>query len=257
LFCTFSRISIAQPIDFQLNPGVKTEFAYKLFINFDSKKREMYLKEKGESPSIFDKIFSFFSGDFHAADVTDVVFKSSNNVKITSTINPSKLIRYAIGDKSIRRDSTSLLNKTNFISNSYAEKRGDSPTSTARIDYKTMKVNFYEAANLVRTESIKYDCSDMLAIIYEGVGKIIKEKPFCINDSKSIKTMTFAPAEISDIVLNGVTHKARRYYKLTSKNDSSKFEIWLDEISKFPLKYQIGLSDTYAATLRFELISYK
>ena len=235
----------------------KSEFKYKLILKVDLKKREKILKENGESPTIYDKALSLINGDFYAADVIDVVESKGDTLKISSVMSPTTVLSYALGDKALRRDSASVLGKSGFNSISYAEKRGDSPKTTARTDYKTMKVSFYEGVKIDRTEAIKNDSFDMLSIIYEGVGLSSKGKSYLVNNSKSVKPMTFEVGEVWDIAIDGKKYKARRYFKKTSKADSATFEIWIDEERKIPLRYQIGLSDAYGATMLFELNSYK
>lgn len=235
----------------------KAEFKYKLILKVDLKKREKILKDNGESPTIYDKALSLLSGDFHAANVVDVVESNAERLKVSSIMSPTTVISLALGDKVLRRDSLSTLTKSGFSSTSYAEKRGDAATNTARADYKAMKVSFYEGTKLNRTEGIKAETHDMLSIIYHGVGLNAKNKSYFINNSKSVKAMSFEAGEIWDISINGKKYKAKRYFKKTSKTDSATFEIWIDEESKIPLRYQIGLSDAYGASMLFELNSYK
>jgi hypothetical protein len=235
----------------------KSEFKYKLILKIDLKKREKILKESGETPTIYDKALSLINGDIYAADVIDTVENNGTTLKISSVMSPTTVLSYALGDKTLRRDSLSTQSKSGFISTSYAEKRGDSARTTARTDYKSAKVSFYDGAKLDKVESIKNDSSDMLSIIYEGVGIASKAKSYLVNNSKSVKPMSFEIGEIWDISINGKKYKAKRYYKKTTKADSATFEIWIDEETKIPLRYQIGLSDTYGATMLFELNGYK
>ncbi len=238
-------------------PSYKSEYKYKLILKVDFKKREKILKESGESPTIYDKALSLINGDFHAADVVEVVDSNAETLKISSVMSPTTVLSLALGDKALRRDSLSTFGKSGFSSTSYAEKRGDSPRTTARTDYKTMKTSFYEGAKLDHVEAVKTETYDMLSIIYEGVGLSAKGKSYSVNNSKSVKPMTFEVGEVWDISINGQKYKARRYFKKTSKADSATFEIWIDEESKIPLRYQIGLSDVYGATMLFELNNYK
>lgn len=235
----------------------KAEFNYKLILKIDLKKREKILKENGETPTIYDKALSLISGDIYAADVVDIVENDTSTLKISSVMSPTTVLSYALGDKTFRRDSLSSQTKSGFTSTSYAEKRGDSPRTTARVDYKSSKVSFYDGVKLEKSESIKTDLFDMLSIIYEGVGLSAKGKNYLVNNSKSIKSMSFEVGELWDISINGKKYKAKRYYKKTNKTDNATFEIWVDEETRIPLRYQIGLSDSYGATMLFELNSHK
>jgi hypothetical protein len=235
----------------------KAEFKYKLILKIDLKKREKILKENGESPTIYDKALSLINGDIYAADVVDFVENNTTTLKISSVMSPTTVLSYVLGDKTLRRDSLSTQAKSGFTSTSYAEKRGDSPRTTARVDNKSSKVSFYDGAKLEKSESIKTDLVDMLSIIYEGVGLSSKGKSYFVNNSKSVKPMSFEVGELWDILINGKKYKAKRYYKKTNKTDNATFEIWIDEETRIPLRYQIGLSDSYGATMLFELNSYK
>lgn len=254
LFTVYSYAQNSKAIE---SKSARSEFKYKLILKVDLKKREKILKENGETPTIYDKALSLINGDIYAADVIDVVEKNNTTLKINSVMNPTTVLSYALGDKTLRRDSLSTQTKSGFVSTSYTEKRGDSPRTTARVDYKSAKVSFYDGAKLDKSESIKTDSFDMLSIIYEGVGLSSKGKTYQVNNSKSIKPITFEAGELWDISINGKKYKAKRYYKKTTKIDSATFEIWIDEETKIPLRYQIGLSDSYGVTMLFELNNFK
>lgn len=253
----YTAISYAQTPDTRALKTFKSEFKYKLILKVDLKKREKILKENGEAPTIYDKALSLIKGDIYAADVIDIVETNGTTLKVSSVMSPTTVLSYALGDKTLRRDSLSIQSKSGFSSTSYAEKRGDSPRTTARTDFKAAKVSFYDGAKLEKVESIKNESLDMLSIIYEGVGLSAKGKTYFVNNSKSVKPMFFEVGELWDISINGKKYKAKRYYKKTTKADSTTFEIWIDEESKIPLRYQIGLSDSYGATMLFELNSHK
>jgi hypothetical protein len=99
----------------------------------------------------------------------------------------------------------------------------------------------------------------MLNVMYEGVGGAGKKSGlnFWVNSSKSAMKMQFQAAELWDISVNGVKYKAKRYTKRTDKTDTATFEIWIDEASKMPLRYQIGLNENYGVTMLLELESFK
>lgn len=234
----------------------KTEYKYKLIVKVDFKKREKILKANGEDPTIYDKTLSFVKGDFHAGNVIDIVEKDASKLKVVSVISPVTMIGYVIGDKTLRRESLSEATKNGFLSISYSEKRGDASKTTSRNDYKIMKSSFYDGVKLENSEKINQDVYDMLSVVYEGVGKK-KTTSFLVNNSKSNKLMIFDPAEVSDISIDGKKYKAKRYFKKVTANDNANFEIWIDEQTKIPLRYQIGLSDKYGATLLFELSSQR
>lgn len=252
----YTALSYAQIPDKTPIKPLKSEFKYNLILKIDLKKRDKILKENGEAPTIYDKVLSFIKSDIHAANVTDIVENNGTTLKINSVISPTTVLSYALGDKTFRRESFSTQSKSGFSSISYAEKRGDSPRTTAKTDYKTTKVSFYDGTKLKNTENIKYDSFDMLSIVYEGVGSSNKSKNYLVNNSKSLTQMNFEVGEIWGITVNKKKHKAIRYYKKTTKLDTATFEIWIDEESKIPLRYQIGLSDKYGVTMLFELNSY-
>ena len=247
----FAKDEAKQPIPSSL------QFNYKLFLKVDLKKREKILKANGEEPSIFDKALTLVSGDIHAANVVDTVEKKQGTLKITSIMSPTTLISYAVGDKAYRRESLSEWDKNAFRPNLYSEKRGDSVRTTSSFDYKKMNIEFFTGKKLERTEKINGEIADMLTIVYENLSNIKKNKSFFINNSKTNKPINFDEAELWDFTVNGKKYKAKRYSKKVNKIDAATFDIWLDEETKIPLRYQIGLNDNYGVTMLFELDSVK
>ena len=233
------------------------QFNYKMILKVDLKKRQQILKANGEEPTIFDKALTYMSGDIHAANVVDTVERKQGNLKITSVMSPTTVLSYAIGDKSYRRESLCELDKNGYRTYSYFEKRGDAIRATTLVDYKKMNADFFVGKKIERTEKINGDVNDMLSVVYENLASIKKNKTLSINNSKSNKPISFDEAEVWDFTVNGKKYKARRYSKRINKADGATFDIWLDEESKIPLRYLIGLNENYGATMLFELESFK
>jgi hypothetical protein len=189
--------------------------------------------------------------------IVDTVEKKQGTLKITSVMSPTTLISYAIGDKTYRRESVSEWDKNGFRPNLYSEKRGDSVRTTSSFDYKKMNIEFFAGKKLERTEKINGEIADMLSVVYENLSNIKKSKSLFINNSKTNKPISFDEAELWDFTVNGKKYKAKRYSKKVNKVDAATFDIWLDEETKIPLRYQIGLNDNYGVTMLFELDSVK
>ena len=109
------------------------------------------------------------------------------------------------------------------------------------LDYKKLNAIFYTGSKVDSTEKLSGDTQDMLNVLYEGVGRKKAVADFWINSSRGLQKMQFTPAEIWDIPVGDKKLKARRYAKRVDKNDTATFEIWIDEASKMPVRYQIGL----------------
>jgi hypothetical protein len=234
-----------------------TQYTYKLSLIIDFKKREQILKANGEDPSVFDKALSKFGGTFHAADVVDIVERTPNQLKISSVISPVGMLNVLVVGKKFKRQSISSPEKGAYRSTFYYEERGDSPRSTSMVDYKKQSASFYTGSKLVSTQKINGDTQDMLNVLYEGVGRNKNATELWINSSKGFRKMQFTPAEISDIPVGDKKLKARRYAKRVDKNDTATFQIWIDEASKMPVRYQIGLNDNYGVTILVELQGVK
>jgi hypothetical protein len=241
----------------QIGPLGTTQYTYKLSLIIDFKKREKILKTNGEEPSVFDKALSKFSSAIHAADVVDTVERKANQLKITSVTSPVGVLSVMVADKQYKRQSIGSPENGAYRTTFYYEERGDAPRTTSVLDYKKQSALFYTGSKLEGTEKLSGDTQDMLNVLYEGVGRKKTVADFWINSSKGLQKMQFTPAEIWDITLGDKKLKARRYVKRVDKNDTATFEIWIDETSKMPVRYQIGLAENYGATILLELQGIK
>jgi hypothetical protein len=234
-----------------------TQYSYKLSLLIDFKKREKILKANGEEPSAFDTALSKFSSAIHAADVVDTVERKANQLKITSVTSPVGVLSVLVADKKYKRQSISSPENGAYRTTFYYEERGDGPRTTSVLDYKKQSAIFYTGSKVDSTEKLSGDTQDMLNVLYEGVGRKKAVADFSINSSKGLQKMQFTPAEIWDIPVGDKKLKARRYAKRVDKNDTATFEIWIDEASKMPVRYQIGLAENYGATILVELQGVK
>lgn len=241
----------------QTGPLGITQYTYKLSLIIDFKKREKILKTNGEEPSVFDKALSKFSSAIHAADVVDTVERKANQLKITSVTSPVGVLSVLVADKQYKRQSIGSPENGVYRTTFYYEERGDAPRTTSVLDYKKQSALFYTGSKLEGTEKLSGDSQDMLNVLYEGVGRKKAVADFWINSSKGLQKMQFTPAEIWDIPVGNQKLKARRYAKRVDKNDTATFEIWIDEASKMPVRYQIGLAENYGATILVELQGIK
>ena len=240
-----------------LPPLGTTQYTYKLSLLIDFKKREKILKASGEEPSVFDTALSKFSSAIHAADVVDTVERKANQLKITSITSPVGALSVLVADKKYKRQSISVPENGVYRTTFYYEERGDGPRTTSVLDYKKQSAIFYTGSKIDSNEKLSGDTQDMLSVLYEGVGRKKTVADFWINSSRGLQKMQFTPAEIWDIPVGDKKLKARRYAKRVDKNDSATFEIWIDEASKMPVRYQIGLNENYGATILVELQGVK
>jgi len=240
-----------------LPPLGTTQYTYKLSLLIDFKKREKILKASGEAPSAFDTALSKFSSAIHAADVVDTVERKANQLKITSVTSPVGVLSVLVADKKYKRQSISTPENSVYRTTFYYEERGDGPRTTSVLDYKKLNAIFYTGSKVDSTEKLSGDTQDMLNVLYEGVGRKKAVADFWINSSRGLQKMQFTPAEIWDIPVGDKKLKARRYAKRVDKNDTATFEIWIDEASKMPVRYQIGLADNYGTTILVELQGVK
>ena len=243
----------AEPV----SPLGTTQYTYKLSLIIDFKKREKILKANGEDPSVFDTAHSKFSSAIHAADVVDTVERKANQIKITSVTSPVGVLSVLVADKKYKRQSISAPENGAYRTTFYYEERGDGPRTTSVVDYKKQSAFFYTGSKMDSTEKLSGDTQDMLNVMYEGVGRKKTAADFWINSSRGLQKMQFTPAEIWDIPVGDKKLKARRYAKRVDKNDTATFEIWIDETSKTPVRYQIGVAENYGATILVELQGIK
>jgi hypothetical protein len=246
-----------QPVTSVASAASTVQFNYKFILIVDFKKREKILKAQNLELTLWDKALARMSSEIHAGNVVDIVYKKNNLMRITSTLTPTPAIGLLVGDKKYTRDSQSMLDKNGYKTYSYFEERGSDPRTTSLINYKQMNATYYVGPKIEKTEKITSELSDMLNVMYEGVGGAGKKSGlnFWVNSSKSAMKMQFQAAELWDISVNGVKYKAKRYVKRTDKTDTATFEIWIDEASKMPLRYQIGLNENYGVTMLLELES--
>jgi hypothetical protein len=162
-----------------------------------------------------------------------------------------------VANKQYKRQSISSPVNGAYRTTFYYEERGDAPRTTSVLDYKKQSATFYTGSKVDSTEKISDETQDMLNVLYEGVGRKKAVADFWINSSKGLQKMQMTPAEIWDIPVGDKKLKARRYAKRVEKNDTATFEIWIDETSKMPVRYQIGLNDNYGATILVELQGIK
>jgi len=237
---------------------IRYDFQYEMHLQVDFKKREAYLEKIGKKPEVYEKAISFIRGSIHAANVTEKLMLSDKVYEITSVFTPTTALNVALGGQQLKRNSVGKNTKNTLVTDFYSEKRGKSPSITASFNTKKNKVEFYKAKTLV-SESPYVSSLDVLNLAYTFIGKKLPEKNFnfLITDGKSIKKYTMNRAEIWDFPFNGKTVKAVRYVKATSNIDPVTLEIWYSIDDQMPMRYVIGLSEKYGATIRADLKSYK
>lgn len=236
----------------------KFQFEYEMFLQVDFKKREAYLQKIGKKPDAYEKAISFIRGSVHAANVVENVSLTPKSYEINSTATLTTALNIALSGQQLKRNSEGKNTKTTLITDFYSERRGKSPAITSSFNAKSKKVEFYKAKAL--TSSSPYVASlDVLNIAYNFIDKKLPEKSFSffITDGKSLKKYTMHKAEVWNFPLNGSNVQAVRFVKATSASDPVSLEIWYSVSNNLPIRYVIGLSDKYGATIQADLKSYK
>lgn len=95
----------------------------------------------------------------------------------------------------------------------------------------------------------------MLSVGYQFIGRPLPSKSVVmpVTDGRSVKNYTLVKGESWNFPFGGTKVKAIRYYKTTSKDDQSTFEIWFSEKEHVPLRSVIGLNAQYGATIQVDL----
>jgi hypothetical protein len=236
----------------------KFQFEYEMFLQVDFKKREAYLQKIGKKQDAYEKAISFIKGSVHAANVIDKVNLTNQTYDINSTASLTTALNIALSGQQLKRTSEGKNSKTTLITDFYSERRGKSPAITSSFNSKTKKVDFLKAKTLV-SSSPYVSSLDVLNIAYNFIDKKLPDKRFSffITDGKSIKKYTMNRAEVWNFPFNGNNIQAVRFVKATSPSDPVSLEIWYSVTNHMPMRYVIGLSDKYGATIKAELKSYK
>jgi hypothetical protein len=258
LLAIFFLLVVSSASAQNVSSASKFQFEYEMFLQVDFKKREAYLQKIGKKPDAYEKAISFIKGSVHAANVVDKVNFTNQTYDINSTASLTTALNVALSGQQLKRTSEGKNTKTTLITDFYSERRGKSPSITSSFNAKTKKVDFFKAKTLV--SSNPYVSSlDVLNIAYNFIDKKLPDKNFSffITDGKSIKKYTMNRAEVWNFPFNGNNIQAVRFVKVTSPSDPVSLEIWYSVTSHLPMRYVIGLSDKYGATIKAELKSYK
>jgi hypothetical protein len=236
----------------------KFQFEYEMFLQVDFKKREAYLQKIGKKQDAYEKAISFIKGSVHAANVVDKVNLTNQTYDINSTASLTTALNIALSGQQLKRTSEGKNSKTTLVTDFYSERRGKSPAITSSFNSRTKKVDFFKAKALV-SSSPYVSSLDVLNIAYNFIDKKLPDKSFSffITDGKSIKKYTMNRAEVWNFPFNGNNIQAVRFVKTTSPSDPVSLEIWYSVTNHMPMRYVIGLSDKYGATIKAELKSYK
>jgi hypothetical protein len=243
----------------QANPQTsKFQFEYEMFLQVDFKKREAFLQKIGKQQDAYEKAISFIRGSVHAANLIEKVSLNPKSYEINSTATLTTALNIALSGQQLKKTSEGKNTKTTFITDFYSERRGKSPALTSFFNAKSKKVEFYKAKTLI-SSSPYVSSLDVLNIAYNFLDKKLPDKSFSfyITDGKSIKKYTMIRSEIWNFPFNGANIQAVRYVKHTSPSDPVSLEIWYSLTNQIPMRYVIGLSDKYGATIQVDLKDFK
>ena len=236
--------------------ALSAQFEYDLKVSADPAKRAAYLKQSGETPSPYEQAYSLIKGSVSVATVVDKVDIGKESYHINSTGTLGTVLSTILADQKLLRDSVGSIGKDGMLTNTYQEKRGNTELLIAKVDKSI--VNFYKVSSRtspVGSEPFSGRLYDMLSVGYQFIGRELPTKPLVlpVTDGRSLKTYTLVRGEAWDFPFDGGKVKAIRYYKTTSKDDTSTFEIWFSEKEHIPLRSVIGLSAQYGATIQVDL----
>ena len=231
-------------------------FEYDLKITADPAKRAAYLKQSGEAPSPYEQVLNLIKGSMQVATVVEKVDIRKDQYHINSVGTLGSVLSAVLADQKLLRDSVGAISKDGMLTNTYQEKRGNTDLLIARVEKSI--VNFYKfSSRTPPTGSAPYTgrLLDMVTVGYQFIGRDLPAKSIVlpVTDGRSIKTYTLVRGESWDFPFDGGNVKAVRYYKTTSKDDPTTFEIWFSEKEHVPLRSLIGLNAQYGATIQVDL----
>lgn len=246
--CVFTLPAIAQT----------AQFEYDLRITVDPAKRAAYLKQSGEAPSPYEQVFSLVKGSMQVATVIDKVDIRKDQYRISSTGTLLSVLSAVLNNQTLIRDSVGVVGANGLLTTMYQEKRGNTELLLAKVDAPKKIIQFFKVSSRtppVATAEFSGQLLDMVTVGYQFLGRPLPTKSIVlpVTDARSLKRYTLNRGEAWDFPFDGQKIKAIRYYKSTSKDDSSTFEIWFSEKDHMPLRSVIGLSDQYGATIQVDL----
>ena len=248
IFALFCLDATAQPIQFE----------YELKITADPAKRAAYLKQSGEAPSSYEQVLNLVKGSVQVATIVDKVDIRKDQYHINSTGTLGSVLATVLADQKLLRDSVGSVGSGGFLTNTYQEKRGNTELLVAKVDAPKKVINFYKVSTRNPPTDIgpfNGQMLDMVSVGYQFIGRPLPTKPIVIpvTDGRSVKNYTLVRGESWDFPFDNGKVKAIRYYKTTSKDDQSTFEIWFSEKEHVPLRSVIGLNAQYGATIQVDL----
>ncbi len=234
------------------------QFEYDLRITADPGKRAAYLKQSGEAPGVYDPVLNLIKGSMQVATVVDLVDIKKDRYHIGSRGTLGSVLSTVLNNQTLIRDSVGTVTSNGLLTNTYQEKRGNTDLLLAKVDAPKSLIQFYKVSSRtppVATAPYAGQLLDMLTVGYQFMGRPLPSKSLVlpVTDGRMLKRYTLNRGETVDFVIDGQKVKAVRFFKSTSKEDSSTFEIWYSEKDRLPLRSIIGLSDQYGATIQVDL----
>lgn len=232
------------------------QFEYDLKITADPAKHTAYLRQSGEVPSPYEQIFNLVKGSISVATVVDKVDIRKDQYHINSTGTLAAVLSTVLADQKLLRDSVGSVGKEGLVTNTYQEKRGNTELLITRVEKNLL--NFYKVSsrNLpVASAPFSGRLFDMLTVGYQFIGRELPTKSVSlpVTDGRSLKIYTLLRGEPWDFPFDDGNIRAIRYYKITSKDDTTTFEVWFSEKEHVPLRSVIGLNTQYGATIQVDL----
>jgi len=234
------------------------QFEYDLRITADPGKRAAYLKQSGEAPSVYDPVLNLIKGSMQVATVVDTVDIKKDRYHISSRGTLGSVLSTVLNNQTLIRDSVGTVTANGLLTNTYQEKRGNTDLLLAKVDAPKNLIQFFKVSSRtppVATAPYAGQLLDMLTVGYQFIGRPLPTKSLVlpVTDGRMLKRYTLNRGETVDFAIDGQKVKAVRFFKSTSKDDSSTFEIWYSEKDRLPLRSIIGLSDQYGATIQVDL----
>jgi len=255
IMLTVSVLSLSAPL---AAFAQTVQFEYDLRITADPGKRAAYLKQSGVAPSVYDPVLNLIKGSMQVATVVDLVDIKKDRYHISSRGTLGSVLSTVLNNQTLIRDSVGTVTSNGLLTNTYQEKRGNTDLLLAKVDAPKNLIQFFKVSSRtppVATAPYAGQLLDMLTVGYQFIGRPLPSKSLVlpVTDGRMLKRYTLNRGETADFTIDGQKIKAVRFFKSTSKDDSSTFEIWYSERDRFPLRSIIGLSDQYGATIQVDL----
>jgi hypothetical protein len=231
---------------------------FRLTLRIDFAQRNRILQATGQQPSTYDRALSFVRGDLHAANVQDVVEWTPTSYRIVSSMQPTTMVGLAVGSRPYVRESSGVRAATGLSVRRYREKRGDGSAYLAVLDPAARAIAFSRDDKPTLRLGHVGELQDALTLVHGAWlgAPWAATRGVAVVDGKGRKDFRLARADAWDFPLGGSKVRTIRHQRQLAARDDASFEVWVSERDGLPLRYLIGLNQSYGASLQFDLIDW-